>query len=314
MPERDEETTLTGRPHELLPIADTAALADAIVVVLHPPHINPGRRYPIGDSALVVGRRSDNDIPLDADSVSRRHARFVRRGDGYWVEDLSSTNGTFVNDIEVREHQLSDGDVVRFGAAFVKFLSGANVERAYHEEVYRISILDALTGIHNRRFFEEALEREVARALRRGHHTSLVYFDIDHFKRVNDERGHLAGDTVLQLLCRRLKTRIRREDVFARIGGEEFACVLSGTGFRGAMAFADDVRQLVAREPFIYEGLNIMVSISAGVASFEPEKEFSSTEDTAAGREISLQSRRLLRVADEKLYEAKRQGRNRIAG
>src|SRR5436190_19235078 len=198
---------------------------EAIVVVLHPAGANPGRRHTLTRAEHFVGRRSDLDLHIDVDSVSRRHARLVRTDEDWWVEDLGSTNGTFVNDDPVDKRKLEDGDIVRFGEAVVKFLTGTNIERAYHEEVYRLSILDGLTSVHNKRFFDQVLEREVARSQRHGGSLALVLFDIDHFKDINDTYGHLAGDTILVLLCRRIRPRIRREDVLARIGGEEFACL-----------------------------------------------------------------------------------------
>jgi diguanylate cyclase (GGDEF)-like protein len=288
-----------------------------MVVVLHPANANPGRRHTLSRAEHVVGRRTDLDLHLDVDSVSRRHARFVRAGEDWWVEDLASTNGTFVNDEPIERRKLDDGDIVRFGEAVVKFLAGTNIERAYHEEIYRLSILDGLTAVHNKRFFEEVLEREVARTQRHGGAVALVLFDIDHFKKVNDTYGHLAGDTILVTLCRRLKPRIRREDVLARIGGEEFACLLSETGTEGAVAFAEDVRELVAKEPFICDGEPVSVTISLGVAIFEEDHPI---VRTGGGLDVDptrqpgplKEATELLRRADEKLYEAKRGGRNRV--
>src|SRR6185436_15947784 len=159
---RDDETTQTGPIIELGGSgARQLPVGEAIVVVLHPAGANPGRRHTLSRAEHYVGRRSDLDLHIDVDSVSRRHARLVRSEEDWWVEDLGSTNGTFVNDDPVEKRKLEDGDIVRFGEAVVKFLTGTNIERAYHEEVYRLSILDGLTGVHNKRFFDEVLEREV---------------------------------------------------------------------------------------------------------------------------------------------------------
>jgi diguanylate cyclase (GGDEF)-like protein len=273
---------------------------EAIIVVLQPAGANPGRRYALTRNEHVVGRRSETDVPIDLDSVSRRHARFVRGDEGWYVEDLGSTNGTFVNDERVERALLGDGDIVRFGEAVVKFLSGSNVEVAYHEEIYKLSILDGLTGIHNKRFFTEFLEREVARAVRHGHSLGLVMFDIDHFKRVNDTHGHLAGDAVLQGLARRLKPRIRREDILARVGGEEFAAVLSDTDRPGALAFGEALRALVEREAFLHEHTRLPITVSVGVATLERGEQVAPDE--------------LIRRADQALYAAKNAGRNRVMG
>jgi two-component system, cell cycle response regulator len=311
----DDDTTLTGPILE--PAGSKAKLAsvgDAILVVLHPAGANPGRRHTLQRTEHTVGRRTDLDLHFDIDSVSRRHARFVRSGDDWWIEDLGSTNGTFVNDELAQRRKLDDGDIVRFGEAVVKFLAGTNIERAYHEEIYRLSILDGLTNVHNKRFFDEVLEREVARTMRHGGAVTLIIFDIDHFKKVNDTYGHLAGDTILITLCKRIKPRTRREDVLARIGGEEFACLLPETSEAGALAFAEDLRDLVAREPFVCDGANVAVTISLGVAVFVQEEPAPRSDDgTQRASSVQKDALDFLRRADEKLYEAKRAGRNRVA-
>ncbi len=309
----DDETTQTG------PILDVGPGSrppgEAMLVVLHPGGANPGRRLTLSRQDHSVGRRTDLDFHIDIDSVSRRHARLVRHGDDWWVEDLQSTNGTFVNDEPVDRRKLEDGDIVRFGEAVLKFLSGTNIERAYHDEVYRLSILDGLTSVHNKRFFDEVLEREVARSQRHGGSLALVLFDIDHFKRINDTYGHLAGDSILVLLCRRIRPRIRREDVLARVGGEEFACLLTETSLTGAQGFAEDLRQLVEREPFLSDGQTIQVTVSLGVAAFEPQphKPAPVAEDTRATSPSLKDALDLVRRADTRLYLAKNSGRNRVA-
>jgi diguanylate cyclase (GGDEF)-like protein len=314
---RDDETTQTGPIPEGSAAVARQPPGEAMVVVLHPAGANPGRRHTLTRAEHYVGRRTDLDLHIDVDSVSRRHARLWRHVDDWWVEDLGSTNGTFVNDEPIDRRKLEDGDIVRFGEAVVKFLAGTNIERAYHEEVYRLSILDGLTGVHNKRFFDEVLEREVARSQRHGSALSLVLFDIDHFKDINDTHGHLAGDTILVLLCRRIKPRIRREDVLARIGGEEFACLLTETQHPGALAFAEDLRQLVEREPFLSDGIAVKVTVSLGVGAFEPPPPPPPTrgplDDTRATAATLKDALELVRRADERLYAAKRAGRNRVS-
>jgi diguanylate cyclase (GGDEF)-like protein len=299
----------SARPKSIVTTRSTspvaAASADpvpAALVVLYGPHL--GRRYPLpaaeGEGECVIGRVDDVAIPMDSDSVSRRHARVAPAKGGFVLEDLGSTNGTFVNDHKVNRVTLKDGDVVRIGAAMLKFLCGHNVEASYHEEIYRITILDGLTGVHNKRFLLEFLDREASRASRHLTPLALVMLDIDHFKKINETHGHLAGDAVLKDLCRRIRPRVRREDLFARYGGEEFACVLPDTNRVGAIAFAEKIRQLVEREPVRHEDLSLPITVSIGVTTTE--------------RAEQLEAIHLIRRADEKLYEAKRAGRNRVAG
>jgi diguanylate cyclase (GGDEF)-like protein len=278
------------------PALRSELVGEAVLVVLYGPTL--GRRYAIGAGESVLGRSTDAQVNLDAESVSRRHAR-ITVGDGHAeLEDLGSTNGSFVNDRKVERCALKDGDIIRVGAAILKFLTGANIEAAYHEEIYRLTILDSLTGVHNKRFFLEFLEREISRAQRHSATMALVLFDVDHFKRVNDVHGHLAGDEVLKTIGLRLKPRIRREDLLARYGGEEFACVLPDTTRAGAVIFAEALRILVEREAVVHQGARIPITISLGVAMLTPDEPSSATD--------------LIRRADAMLYEAKRRGRNQV--
>jgi diguanylate cyclase (GGDEF)-like protein len=231
--------------------------------------------------------------------VSRSHARvYVDDNGDWWVEDLNSTNGTFVNETRIRSHQLVDADQVRFGDAIYKFLSGSNIESAYHEAIHNMAIQDGMTGIHNKRYFVEFIEREVAVANRHGHPMTLVMFDVDHFKKVNDSHGHLAGDAVLKDLAGRIRPRIRREDLFARYGGEEFACVLPSTALAGGVVFAEHLRTLIEERPTEFDGMKIPFTISLGVTTLHKEPHLD-----AAG---------LIKRADDNLYAAKRGGRNRV--
>jgi two-component system cell cycle response regulator len=272
---------------------------NACLVLIYPPGPDMGRRFLLDRAELVLGRGTDCDIQVDRDSVSRRHARVYRDNDNWLVEDLGSTNGSYVNDNPVTKAPLRDGDFLKIGAAIFKFLTGANVEVSYHEEIYRMTIVDALTGTHNKRYFIEFLDREMARCARYGRPLSLVMFDIDHFKKINDQHGHLTGDHVLKEIAKRLHARIRREELLARYGGEEFAAVLPETGKDGAMEFGEQIRQLVDREPFEFEGDSLPVTISVGVATLDGEP---------------LDAPSFIKVADENLYKAKRGGRNKVIG
>ena len=274
-------------------------VGDACLVNLHPPGPDIGRRIPLINSQYVVGRDNEAGFVVSRSSVSRQHARlYIDDDGGWWVEDLNSTNGTFVNESRIRVQQLADSDQVRFGDAIYKFLSGSNIESAYHEAIHNMAIQDGMTGIHNKRFFMEFLERELAVASRYGHPLTLVMFDVDHFKKVNDTHGHLAGDAVLKDLAGRIRPRIRREDLFARYGGEEFACVLPSTALPGGIVFADHLRQLIEERPTDFDNNQISFTISLGVATLHRE----SGVDTAA----------LIKRADDNLYAAKRGGRNRV--
>ena len=293
---RDGGTLILSRP--LTPEKKPPA-GDACLVNLHPPGPDIGRRIPLINAQYIVGRDSEAGFVVSRSSVSRQHALLYIDDDGnWWVEDLNSTNGTFVNETRIRAQQLTDSDQVRFGDAIYKFLSGSNIESAYHEAIHNMAIQDGMTGIHNKRFFMEFLERELAVANRYGHPLTLVMFDVEHFKKFNDTHGHLAGDAVLKDLTGRIKPRIRREDLFARYGGEEFACVLPSTALPGGIVFADHLRQLIEERPCLFEDKSISFTISVGV--------------TTLHRETGVDPVALIKRADDNLYAAKRGGRNRV--
>jgi two-component system, cell cycle response regulator len=277
---------------------ERAATGEAAVVILYGPSL--GKRFPIAQAETILGRSADATIPLDAESVSRRHARILMTAAGYLLEDLGSTNGSFVNDRRIDQAPLQDGDLLRVGGVILKFFVGSNLEASYHEEIYRLTILDGLTGVHNKRYFLEFLGREVSRCHRHQSNVALVLFDIDHFKQVNDRHGHLGGDAVLKELSARLRPRIRREDLLARYGGEEFACVLPDTTRDGVAIFAEALRILVERHPVAYgtELIPVTISLGLAVAVVEEPRSYDPVE--------------LIRRADEKLYQAKRGGRNRV--
>ncbi|MBK9030596.1 MAG: GGDEF domain-containing protein [Myxococcales bacterium] len=295
----EKEKTLFLQMAPPIPKSDTPT-GDAVLLVIYPTGAGMGRRFGLTRPEHVVGRLPDLDIPLEGEGLSRKHARVFRDDGGWQVEDLGSTNGVYVNDVKVQRQALRDGDLVRFGVSICKFLAGDNVEAQYHEEIYRMTIIDGLTGVHNKRHFLEFLERELAAAVRHATPLSLVMIDIDHFKKINDTHGHLAGDAALKELCRRLKPRVRASDLLARYGGEEFAAVLPSTDLAGAMAFAEVLRALVASAPLMHESLEIPATVSLGAATLDHAN---------PGRPEDLVAR-----ADANLYEAKRSGRNRVVG
>ncbi len=290
----DIKTRVT--PLEELKLPRKAGL-DCMVVIYSSDARELGKRYILGPDPVLLGRGSENTIVLENDTISRSHCKIEKRRGGYYVSDLNSTNGTYVNDEPVDDYQLRRGDQVKVGDTIFKFLSGSDMEAQYHETIYRMTIVDGLTGVNNKRFLIEALEREIPRARRHERPLSLVMFDIDHFKQINDTFGHLAGDYVLKEMAQLIKSRLRSDaDVLGRYGGEEFAVVLPETDLRGGAHIAEQMRALVADHPFRFEGEQIHVSVSLGVAQL------------ADGWEVA----NFIKHADERLYAAKREGRNRV--
>lgn len=270
---------------------------DCLVIIYTKEATLLGKRFVLEHSSVSVGRGADNSIVLEGDSVSRQHAHFERRHGHWHIVDDGSTNGTYVNEKQItREAELRTNDRIKIGPTIFKYLSGADAEAKYHEEIYRMTIVDGLTQIHNKRYLFESLDREIIRARRHDRPLSLLMFDIDFFKRINDHYGHLAGDHVLRELAETVQSRIRRDEVFARYGGEEFVIVLPETTMDGAQQLAESIREKVSEHQFVFQGESIPVTISVGVALVQEAD--SATE--------------IIQRADEKLYEAKRSGRNRV--
>jgi two-component system, cell cycle response regulator len=290
----DAETRITS----VREIARASASGNACLVQLRGPEM--GRRFELTGKPVGIGRGSENDITLESDSVSRRHARIEVDGPGHKIVDNESTNGTYLNHGLIETSAvLRSGDFVQVGEAIFKYLSGDNIEVAYHEEIYRLTIEDGLTKISNKRALTEFLDKEFARARRHERPLVVAMFDLDHFKAVNDDFGHLMGDYVLREVARIAQARVRQEEMFARYGGEEFAAVLPEVGLEGGMSFAEDVRRLIEEHAFSFEGNDVEVTVSVGVALID------ASMTRAEG---------LILKADENLYRAKRSGRNRVVG
>ena len=176
--------------------------------------------------------------------------------------------------------------------------------RAANQRNRILSITDALTGAYNRRYLMEQLPRELERCRRYAYPLSVLMCDIDHFKQINDVRGHAAGDDVLQQFAARAQKSIRtNSDWVARYGGEEFLIVLPETAHEGALYVAEKIRMLISGTPFATRTGDARVTASFGVAS-----------TGSHGPDITLKVDALIRTADECLYRSKQGGRDRTSG
>ena len=271
-----------------------------VLVLLSGPR--PGGMIVIGEGQdFVVGRTSEASHTIDDDSLSRRHARFFRLAGKYAIEDLKSTNGTFVDGKRLTEPcflepgariQLGKDTVVRF-----ELQDDAVIEE--QKRLYEATVRDKLTGTYNRHFLDERIQAELSYARRNGSPLSVLFVDADHFKKVNDTHGHAGGDAVLVALGKLLMASVRGEDVVARYGGEEFVLVIRGSTAAQVAGLAERIRAGVQALEVAHEVEKIAFTVSIGVATLGPERDF---EDVAA----------LLATADGALYKAKEQGRNRV--
>jgi two-component system, cell cycle response regulator len=259
-----------------------------------------GEMYKLRRDRTIIGRGQKAHVRMMDDGISREHCEILVDGEKMILRDLGSTNGTFCGGQRVEEHQLEDGDKILVGSATVlKFTYHDSLDETFQRQMYESALRDDLTKAWNKKYFTDRLESEFAHATRMRGPLTLVVFDLDHFKQVNDTYGHPAGDYVLSEMANVVSTLIRMEDVFARIGGEEFAVICRNTELEQGQAVAERIRSTVGSHIFRTEGKTIPVTTSAGVAAV-PD-----------GRLLDAQS--LIAAADQALYKAKHEGRNRVS-
>jgi two-component system cell cycle response regulator len=258
-----------------------------------------GQVLVLEDEPCRVGRHQDSELWLGDNGISRRHAAIVPEGDAYVIEDLDSANGTFVQGERVKRHRLQHGDIVQFGPSVVYRYSITDEDQVVMlRQLYEASVKDGLTGTYKRDYFDKRLSGEVSFARRHKTSVTLVMFDVDHFKRVNDTWGHPAGDAVLVEVAQRIGRDLRTEDVFARYGGEEFTIILRGIDLESTARVGERTRSSVESLTIQYDTHALRVTISVGCASL------------ACCPEPTTEA--LIAVADRRLYAAKRGGRNRV--
>ena len=261
-----------------------------------------GRVFTLESGTMVVGRSTPSVIHIEHESISRQHCEItVSAVNRVLIRDLNSTNGTRINDKDIGSQtiELRGGERIRLSKHVVlKFAFQDPLEREMQEDLYSSAVRDPLTGVHNKRFFQERLDHEIAYATRHGTALSLLMFDLDHFKNVNDTHGHPVGDTVLVELAQRVQKALRSEDVFARYGGEEFAIIMRGTPIVEAERVGRRILQSVREQPIPSGDLHIPLTVSIGIAAFRSE------QPATSGDFVSQ--------TDQLLYEAKQEGRDRL--
>ncbi|MCB0404306.1 MAG: GGDEF domain-containing protein [Bdellovibrionales bacterium] len=258
-----------------------------------------GQMYNLKGRNVKLGRDPSCQIPLDDPHVSRNHAEIIwRNGTELVIRDVGSTNGIFVNGKKVQEQVLLDGDKILIGTRlYFKFCYQDSVDQSYQQNLFRAANIDGLTQLYNKKYFVDVLSKEFSFAKRNKTPLSLMMIDVDHFKKINDTHGHIAGDLVLKHIGQYLHKSLRLENIACRYGGEEFAIILRNVDATTAMQIAERVRLNVEKQPVTYRNDNIFITISLGVATLD-NGNFETIED-------------FIRAADECLYAAKQGGRNR---
>jgi diguanylate cyclase (GGDEF)-like protein len=301
-PGEDEHTRPTDAPAAFAQVPPARHKTRATLTIVRGPDV--GRVFSLRDGEAVLGRGREAHLFIEDGGASRTHARVFEAEDGrYFVEDLGSKNGTFVDGLRVERAQLTSGDRIQLGPnVIVSFaILDAQAEKLT-QELYESSVRDSLTRAYNRRYLIERLASEIAYARRHRTRLGLLMLDIDHFKRINDSYGHLAGDDVLRELSFLVQRMIRTEDVFARLGGEEFVVVVRGISHSNVGRFAERLRIAVSELQVFSEGVTLRLTISVGFGLLE---ELPEDARVAEG---------LLRLADERMYKVKSGGRNGVCG
>lgn len=275
-----------------------APASDDCLVVVYQREGGAGRCIKLDRLPLRLGRDPDNELVLEDDGVSRRHARIERRSGRVVLMDVGSTNGTLLNDVELSGIvELNTGDRIQVGSTIFKYLSASDLEAALHEQIFSNATTDALTGLRSKRHLTDELGREFSRARRYNRKFSLLMIDIDHFKAVNDRYGHQVGDITLRAVASNVLSCLHSDDLAARYGGEEFVVLLLETKLEDAVVIAERIRQAIAELAISYREARLRVTVSIGCAEYSHDDE----------NEV-----RLFERADQLMYAAKQAGRNTI--
>ena len=278
-----------------------AGQAPPSLVMLVGPASSVGRQWELEDTDLIIGRAESCHICVEDRSVSKSHAKITLVAGEVHISDLQSTNKTIINgDIiePLAPQKLKNNDQVKTGNVIFKFLEEGNIESVSAAQTFDRTQIDSLTEIYNKGALEVKGVEFFRRAELLAAPLSLVTFDIDHFKKVNDTHGHAAGDYILKEVAAEIRNKlIRDNDFFARSGGEEFCLLLLGGEVGQAEDVAERIRTTIENHSFVFQNQPIPITVSAGVSTRVPE-------------DTSWQD--IFQRADKALYASKEGGRNKV--
>ena len=268
------------------------------LVVIYQRDGGGGKCISLDRALLRIGRDPDNEVVIDDEGVSRRHARIEKRNGRLLLMDVGSKNGTLINDAEVSSIvELKTGDRIKVGSTIFKYLTASDLEASLHEQIFVSTTTDELTGLRSKRFLNDELARELSRARRYNRQLSLLMIDVDNFKSVNDQHGHQMGDVTLRVIAQTIVGCLRGVDTAARFGGEEVVVLLPESRIEEAATVAERVRTAVAARVVTFRDVSLQVTVSIGCASHN----HADIHDSA-----------LFERADQLMYAAKEAGRNAV--
>lgn len=224
---------------------------------------------PLG-RVTVMGRGADTDLPIRDGRVSRKHAKITVDSKGASVlEDLGSSNGTFLNGRQIQQRQkLKEGDHLQLGSATIlKFFYQNEAEQGIQRELADRAIKDGLTGIYTEQYLLDRIDNEFAYARRHKTDLALLLFEADDLKSIKGAHGASAGELVLKELAGLVKRALRAEDVFARYGATAFAILTRGIPDAGVLVVAQRLRRAIKSHNFAFQNAQIPVTISIGMVT-----------------------------------------------
>ncbi|MGQ9618986.1 MAG: diguanylate cyclase [Candidatus Aminicenantia bacterium] len=260
-----------------------------------------GREFCIEREKVTIGRGIDVDFQLWDSKVSRNHLAiyFITDENGekkILYEDLMSTNGTYVNDKFSRKGELKRGDRIRIGDTILKFEVMDELEQEFSKRLYKMAVTDSLTGLYNKEYFYDELRRQFHIAIRYGRELSLIMLDIDNFKNINDNYGHIAGDEALRNVAYAILEAVRFQDIISRFGGDEFCVLLPETSISGARFLGYRIKRAIEKLSIPSDKGSFKVSVSMGIVSTKGVMNFID----------------FIKKVDDALLEVKKSERSRI--
>ncbi len=262
-----------------------------------------GKIFTFYKENILIGRNKYNDIYINDENISNDHCEIKiikndeNKIDQIILKDLLSTNGTYVNGKLISNKVLKSGDKIKIGETTLRFSYNDELEEKYHLKLFNIATSDSLTKLHNKRYTISELENQYKIAKRNNRIFSLIMFDIDDFKAINDKHGHIAGDEFLKNVASHINENLREQDFAGRFGGDEFLIILPETKIEGATILADRIREKIEKSEIVYGDHKIKTTISGGTSQFN-------FNYNNVGE--------LLEITDKVLYKAKKLGKNKV--